>query len=411
MQQVVAPTGIEPCLSPFKEGVLPSAHTVYDYIFTGSGCAALSLLMHLNEAGLLQDKKVLVIDCDEKNSNDRTWCFWEAAPGLFEPVVYKSWQQLSFFAPSFSRSLQIAPYTYKLIRGSDFYAYCFRHLCRLPQISWLKARVDAVDNSGNAAMVQAGNIQYSGKLVFNSIMSSQPILHRNEYWLLQHFKGWIVETDSDVFDPQNATLMDFRVGQEQGCTFVYVLPFSRRRALVEYTLFSKTLLPDKAYDVGLHDHMTRYVGTNRYTVTDVEFGVIPMTNYAFPKREGQVLHIGTAGGYTKASSGYTFRFIQKNAARITTSIQKHGHPFAAGTEPGRFHFYDSVLLNLLHRGTLAGATVFTEMFKHNKAAQVLKFLDNETSLPEELRLISSLPILPFSDAALHYVRSSLVRDK
>lgn len=367
--------------------------------------------MHLQEAGLLQDKKVLVIDRAAKNTNDRTWCFWEESPGLFEPVVYKSWQRLSFFAPSFSRQLQIEPYTYKLIRGIDFYNYCFRELSRLPQISWLKAEVEAIDLSGNVATVQAGGKNWTGNVVFNSMLPAQPLLRRNEYWLLQHFKGWIVETEQDVFDTDNATLMDFRVGQEQGCTFVYVLPFSKRRALVEYTLFSKVLLPDEAYDAGLHDYMTRFVGTSKYKVTDVEFGVIPMTNFSFPKRSGQVLHIGTAGGYTKASSGYTFRFIQKNAARITASIHKHGHPFAGGTEPTRFHFYDSVLLNLLQRNKLEGATVFTELFKKNNAAQVLKFLDNESSLPEEIRLISKLPVIPFSEAALHYLGSTLKRGK
>ena len=65
----------------------------YDYIIAGAGCAGLSLAMHIIHSGKLQDKKVLLIDKDPKNSNDRTWCFWQSEEGLFEPIVYKEWQK------------------------------------------------------------------------------------------------------------------------------------------------------------------------------------------------------------------------------------------------------------------------------------------------------------------------------
>ncbi len=59
----------------------------YDYIITGMGCAGLSLAVHLLRKGCLDGKKLLLIDREKKERNDRTWCFWETSPGPFEDVV------------------------------------------------------------------------------------------------------------------------------------------------------------------------------------------------------------------------------------------------------------------------------------------------------------------------------------
>jgi lycopene beta-cyclase len=138
----------------------------------------------------------------------------------------------------------------------------------------------------------------------------------------------------------------------------------------------------------------------RYAVTEEEFGVIPMTNHRFAPVNGRIINIGTAGGQTKASSGYTFRFIQKHSARLVDSLIKKKNPFI--TVPAgysRFHFYDSVLLHILANNKLPGNEIFTRLFKKNKPQQVLRFLDNESSYADELKIISSLPALPFLKAA------------
>lgn len=105
--------------------------------------------------------------------------------------------------------------------------------------------------------------------------------------------------------------MDFRVSQEEGTTFVYVMPLSPTQALVEYTLFTERLLTQDQYNAGLKNYIESFLQTNEYKVLEEEFGVIPMTDLVFPEVEGNIIHLGTAGGQTKPSSGYTFRFIQK----------------------------------------------------------------------------------------------------
>jgi lycopene beta-cyclase len=182
---------------------------------------------------------------------------------------------------------------------------------------------------------------------------------------------------------------------------------SKNKALVEYTLFTPSLLTPAEYDAGLKEYITDRLGLNSYSVLEEEFGIIPMTNYRFPFYELGIFNIGTAGGQTKGSSGYTFRFIQKRADQLAavltstsnwTGIEKKLRTLASTS--GRFHFYDNVLLNVLWHQYLPGDKVFTRLFERNPAHKVFSFLDNETTLPEELRIISSLPTWPFLKAAV-----------
>ena len=369
------------------------------FIIAGAGCAGLSLALRMIQSGAFKDKQILLVDRDAKTANDRTWCFWEKGKGLFEPVVYKAWERLQFFSDTLSKELHLAPYRYKLIRGGDFYRHCLEIIQEQPNVRLLQGEIGSFFNDETGAGIMVDGKKISGTYVFNSIYQ-KPKLKPKELWMLQHFKGWVIETETPAFDPSKATLMDFRTGQDEGATFFYVMPFSESKALVEYTLFSPKILPDAAYEKALQEYIGKQLCIKNYTVKEKEFGVIPMTNFSFSRGNGAIRNIGTAGGQTKGSSGYTFQFIQKETAAIVESLIKKGHPHSAPLFGKRFHFYDEVLLSVLYHKRLQGSVVFSQFFKNNTPQTVFKFLDNETILLEELRLISSLPTLPFAKAAL-----------
>lgn len=371
----------------------------FDFIIAGAGCAGLSLAVHLIHSGGFRDKRILLIDRDAKAANDRTWCFWEKEAGLFEPVVHRQWEQLHFYGEQYSARLDIHPYRYKMIRGADFYRYALDLIRRQPNFTIWRAQVSHVFSNRKATGIITGGRAYLCDYVFNSILFGKPRLRPRHTWLLQHFKGWVVETDAPVFDAASATLMDFRVDQSQGTAFCYVLPLAPDRALVEYTLFSAQTLAPGQYDQGLRDYLSRFLNIDSYRVAEEEFGIIPMTDYPFPRRQHHLIHLGTAGGRTKGSSGYTFRFIQKHSARLVQQLLRNGKPFV-GSDAGRFAFYDRVLLRVLKDGKVPGREIFTRLFEKNDTRSILRFLDNESTLPEELKLISTLPVKPFLAAAM-----------
>lgn len=374
----------------------------YDYIIAGAGCAGLSLAMHLIHSGKFRDKNILLVDQHPKQSNDRTWCFWQTGKSLFEPIVYKQWQKLFFYGEAFTKQLNIEPYKYKMIRGIDFYDFCLEEINRQPNFTVRFDKVEHVFSSDITTGIMLNGNAIHAEYIFNSILFQKPQLSENEYWLLQHFKGWIIETENNVFQPEVATLMDFRIDQQWGTAFCYVLPFTKNRALVEYTVFSPQVLPKEQYDVGLKNYLEQLLQLGSYKIIDEEFGVIPMTNFEFDAGQNNIINIGTAGGQTKGSSGYTFNFIQKHSNELVQQLMRGKHP-SLKTGSRRFSFYDSVLLNILYKNTLPGKLIFTRLFQKNQTSKVLRFLDNETSVADELKIISTLPTWPFTKAALQQI--------
>jgi lycopene beta-cyclase len=378
----------------------------YDYIISGAGCAGLTLLMRMIESGKFVDKKIMVVDRDLKPRNDRTWCFWEKESGLFEPAVFRQWSDLHFFGDNFESILNIEPYRYKMIRGSDFYEHCLATVKKDPSIELREGNVESLQPTKKGVFIRIDGNHYEAEYIFNSILFDDPSQLKKGgqyYFLKQHFKGWVIKTERSAFDPLKATLMDFRPSQEHGSTFAYVLPFSDNEALVEYTLFTKDLLKEEEYDEALKIYIQTYVTKENYTIVDSEFGVIPMTNFPFRPHDGNIVNIGTAGGQTKPSSGYTFQFIQKYAKKIVDTLIATGQPFVQLENSGRFSFYDSTLLQVLDRKKVEGKRLFTDLFRHGDVQTVLKFLDNETTFREDINIMRRLPKGKFAMAALREI--------
>jgi len=195
--------------------------------------------------------------------------------------------------------------------------------------------------------------------------------------------------------------MDFRIPQAGDVRFGYVLPFDTHTALVEYTIFSPQLVSQSEYEVGLQRYISGQLGIDQYDITHVEYGIIPMSDVPLPLRPSpHVLNIGTAGGMSKPSTGYTFQRIQRQTRQIVASLLKEGHPFYPQPLFNRHALMDSILLNVLDAGRTPGHRFFANLFRHNPIQRVLRFLDEETTITEDMALMSSVELMPFVVATL-----------
>ncbi|MCA6462139.1 MAG: lycopene cyclase [Chitinophagaceae bacterium] len=380
----------------------------YDYIISGAGCAGMSVLVRMLEDPFFEGKKILVLDAAEKNTNDRTWCFWEKGNGVFESIVSHAWSRLNFFSADYATNRELAPYRYKMIRGIDLYDFVKEKAVQHPGVTWLKERVPAIVPETDGAAIELSDRNVTAPVIINSIVwedTRDLAKAAGAHHLLQHFKGWLIQTEEDCFDPTTATFMDFRVSQDAGTAFVYVLPTSPREALVEYTLFTADLLPQEAYDLALQDYITKYITGKSYKTLHTEWGVIPMTNLQFPKRRGAVVNIGLAGGQVKASSGFAFQFIQRRAEALVASLKSGDTTCHRDTlQDKKFRLFDGVLLQILSTGQLGGDRIFTDLFQKNDVQRIFRFLDNETGLVDDLRIMWSVPTGIFLPAALRELR-------
>lgn len=375
----------------------------YDYIIAGAGCAGLSLLMRMMNDAYFLEKKILVIDREIKNKNDRTWCFWEKGQGLFEPIVHHQWQHVNFYTKDFFTKLHLNPYHYKMIQGLDLYKSVLDKAKNFPNIEFRYEEVLSIHTNSLHAELHLKNESLTAEYLFNSILfeKHKTALSKNVYQLLQHFKGWVIETSEASFDPLVATLMDFRVSQAEGTTFFYVMPISTTTALVEYTLFSESLLLHEAYVAALKNYISEQLGIKDYNILHEEFGIIPMTNQSFPLQDLRIIQMGVAGGQVKGSSGYAFQFIQKRTAAIVDGLKKGKPRFDnIAFQQKKGNLYDAVLLNVLHHQKMSGDEIFKSIFSKNKTETVLRFLDNESSIVEDVKIMNSVPTNIFLPAAM-----------
>lgn len=375
--------------------------TQFDYIIIGAGASGLMLADALGKDDFFSDKSILLLDRSTKNTNDRTWCFWEKGKGPFEDIVSKTWHHIYFGGQKVSKRFEITPYSYKMIRGIDFYDTYLKRLEAYPNITFRQERFAELEDYGNRIIVTTDQNQYSGQKIFNSIFDYKMATRQDKYPVLQqHFLGWTVRTKSPVFDADQATYMDFSIPQKGNTRFMYVLPFSETEALVEYTLFSKALLPKQEYENAIRDYLKNDLDCTDFEITDTEQGSIPMTCYEFNEHHSKsIRYIGTAGGWAKPSTGYTFMSSSKKVP-VLVEYLKTDKPLDQLSFKNKFWFYDLLFLDVLAKDNGNGHTIFETLFKNRNPQLIFKFLDEETSLGEDLYYILGCPKWPFIHALL-----------
>lgn len=363
----------------------------YDYIITGMGASGLMLAHHMVLDPFFEEKQILLIDKELKDQNDRTWCFWEKGEGVWDKIVTKKWDAIFFGSRSFSDHIKISPYQYKMIKGKDFYDEMLTVLRKAPNITISHEKVLALQDEGTLVEVHTDQRKYLGDKVFNSILFDLDYKKQEKYPVLnQHFVGWFLKTEEKCFDAKTATFMDFTVTQKGNTRFMYVLPTSETEALFEYTLFSEDLLEFKEYENEIKQYLKEKEIVH-YQISEKEKGCIPMTCYDFQKHNSKnILHMGTAGGWTKPSTGFTFMITSKKIKQLMPYIKTQGD-LSKFEKRTRFWFYDLLFIDVLYKENGIGAMLFSRLFKKNNVIKILKFLDNESSFFEELKITTSLP--------------------
>ena len=373
----------------------------FDYIIIGAGASGLLLADAMANDSFFDQKKILLLDKAPKNSNDRTWCFWEKGNGQFEEIIHKKWNSIHFKGEDVAKRTKIDPYSYKMIRGIDFYDHYLKKVKATSNITFVQDTVVGISETEDLVEVKAVNNTYTGKYIFNSLFDYKMATQQTKYPVLQqHFIGWVIKVNKPIFNTKEVTYMDFSIPQKGNTRFMYVLPYSNDTALIEYTLFSEKLLPTPEYEEAIEDYILQRFQCQEYEIIEREFGSIPMTAYDFREHHtNRIRYIGTAGGWAKPSTGYTFMSTANKIPKLIAFI-KEGKPLKKLKLKGKFWFYDMLFLDVLHNDNANGHVIFESIFKALPPQKVFKFLDEKTSLIEDLEYINSCPKQPFIKALI-----------
>ncbi|CAL9553839.1 hypothetical protein SUDANB121_04509 [Nocardiopsis dassonvillei] len=382
----------------------------HDAVIVGGGAAGLTLAHRLGRVNHPDGSPLRVALLEPPpgphTPPPRTWCFWEPEGGEWDPLLAARWRRLTVVGPDGTgHTAPAAPFVYKMLRSSDLDSHVRAGFGdRVEPVPLLVEEVrDGADRATVAGVLPDGS---PARLTARWVFDSRPPrpLPAGRTLLLQHFRGWFVRTPDDAFDPEAAVLMDFRPPQpENAVAFAYVLPLSAREALVEYTEFGPEPLTTAEYDLRLADHCSR-LGLAGFEVTAAEQGVIPMTDAPLPTRAGRrVFRIGTAGGATRPSTGYTFSGVLRQTAAVAAALERGREPVPPVPHRRRHLAMDAILLRALATGRVRGAEFFTRLLAPGRLGDVLAFLDGGTRLPRELALGLRTPVGPMSLTALDHL--------
>ena len=369
--------------------------TSSSYIILGAGASGLLLAYRMSLDSYFDDKSILIIDQKKDKGNDKTWCYWEEGDGEWDELLTKKWPKVFFGSKDFTETLNISPFCYKMIRSEKFYQKLWRSIGLKSNITFVEDSVKTYSEADNKVKVVTNKSTYFGLKLLNSIPDKTVYEKQQKYPVLkQHFVGWFIKTKTDCFDDSMATFMDFNIPQNGNTRFMYVLPIDKKTALFEYTLFSKDLLENSEYEDAIKDYLKEKKVTD-FEILEKENGAIPMTSFKFQELNSKsILNIGTVGGWTKASTGYTFYNTSKKTKDLVAFL-KNEDDLSLFAKRTKFWFYDLLLLDVLANNNDKGSALFASIFKKVKVKTILKFLGEDSNIREDLKIITSVSPEPF----------------
>ena len=342
----------------------------FDYIIIGGGCAGLSLAYELDLHSKLKDKTLAIVEPRDEYKKDKTWSFWKVSPHNFEDCTIKSWDNFTINIPSHLKHVDCKNMPYQTIDSGLFY----------------QKIIDKIKQNNNIYFFKNINeVNTENSFIFNSV--GDKIDNKSSLW--QHFSGIEIETSKDFFDEKIFNLMDFDCDQKNSVHFFYTLPFSKTKALIETTWISdlnNTSLND--YDIQLKDYIEDKLKIKNYKINYKETGAIPLFHPNNIKKLNQI-EIGTAGGMTRLSTGYTFLNIQEQSKYIRKNIEniKDTKIFSIKR---KYEFLDNIFLKVLKKNPERMAQIFYKMF-NSSPNTVINFLSNKSNILEDISIISKMP--------------------
>ncbi|NQW93308.1 MAG: hypothetical protein HQ446_04645 [Polaromonas sp.] len=370
----------------------------FDLVILGGGCAGLSLATELAHLGGASPH-ALVLESKQTYSHDRTWCYFKDPEAASRTDVQHAWQSMRVASGAGSIAFDCGASRYEMVNAGQFYKNA---QAIIGQSGNVELKMGVVVTTPPEKQDDLWRIDTDvGTLYSRYVVDTRPtqLPQRDGAKLWQSFYGEEIECEVDTFDLACGDLMDFAAAHACGARqalpdavcFVYVLPTTAKRALVEFTVFGPDPLPPEMLHALHAKTLARRLGGVAFSVLRSEHGVLPMGAAPLVSaRDASYVVAGLTAGGARPSSGYAFARIQRWASRCAFSLATGNGPLGHAPDSFIQRTMDAVFLKLVRARPDLAPDLFVALFAGTDTQSVIRFLSDRATLWDYVRVAASL---------------------
>ena len=378
--------------------MVTASNNSYKTAIIGAGCAGLTLGYHLIGS---KSEPIVLID-QQTNRKDHLWSYWDNGRDsllLPRPFIKKKWANWA-----------IRTQDREVIRSGNHFQYvCLSsavfesHLQRAIQNSNGTIIREAVTGTNIKKGTKSLSLSNGSELAINDVYDSRPPLV-SDGAMYQHFVGLNIQADDPIFDDSTAILMDFRVPQSSGIHFIYVLPFSKKSALIESTVYSTKLLPHSWYKQQISNYIQNNFPKTNWEIISQETGALPLTNKCPQISFG--VPIGLSANAMRASTGYAFSQIMGQISELILKIESSQNKITVKKGSSFIEdFMDEIFLDVLSKSPQRAPEIFSKVLESLTGDEFAEFMSGYCPASTKAKIIAALPKSLFSIAAIRRIFS------
>jgi len=386
---------------------MASMSEVFDLVVLGGGCAGLSLSIALEAHGS-RAPRTLVVESRPVYQNDRTWCFWSDRFQVLPYKIQHLWQTMGVSHGGQSVTLDCDLTPYHMLAGKDFYTSALASIDRQPNVTL------QMGTSLEGEPIFDGNVwtldTSAGRILARAVVDTRPptkaVSGGSTLW--QSFYGVEIECEAAIFDELKLDLMNFLDPDPRHVPFVYVLPVTPTRALIELTVFGAQPLGRSELSDQLSTAVAKLVDGALYDILRTEHGILPMgLSDPAGSAHKSFVRVGVMAGSARPSTGYSFQRIQTWAQACAASLARHKQPIPHQPDPLPLRLMDQIFLDVLKADPARGGAIFFALFSGVKTARVIRFLSGRGGVADSLAVVMAMPFAPFLRVAFHMMRRTI----
>jgi lycopene beta-cyclase len=340
--------------------------------------------------------KLHFIDPRADYHHDKSFCYFALHPHRFESAVAKRYSKIAVFDLTRSLSINVEKSPYCLVPSDQFYAAAH-------------AVIGDATRSHSRGLPMPMKVASDKTQTMDLCFDSRPPTANISLW--QVFAGgeFSVRAHGNALALDTAILMDFRIEQAGAVRFVYLLPLSADRVLVQDTWITpNAALPDfEASQTALRTHLFTHFDLALGACLRVENGAIPMrVTRACDQSSAQGIAIGARGGWLRAATGYAFLETQRGAEQLAQWVSENhdanrfDRPAPLRTRPWLSDRMDQLFLRAIQHHPERAADWFCSLFAHAPSASLVRFLGGTGSVLDHIKIAAALPLRSFLTAVV-----------